>query len=102
MFNINDLVTGKNRSYKRSIYRYIGPHEDSPETMGYYQFVTLGNTTVKQWKDRGADPKQYTFPRDHDEFRLATPEEIEESDNVVTEYAVRSLLHKLKVISLDY
>jgi hypothetical protein len=101
MFKVGDLVTGVDRSYKRSIYKYVKSVETFPEEYGWYEFVSLNGNVVQMWKDRGADATQYLFLRLNDEFRLATPAEINSSNTDVTRYAVRSLLMKLGVLYFE-
>jgi hypothetical protein len=97
MFEPGDLVTGKDRSYKRSIYKILSSTEDPDIVL--VEFQSLGYKNVQMWKDNGASQSSYQFFREYSEFRLATRQEIDESSNTKTQYALIRLLKKLGMVT---
>ena len=65
MFNIGDIIIGKDRSYERSLYEVRDTHEDGMATL---KFICLGGRL-------GRDSEPY-MDRPMSEFELATPQEI--------------------------
>lgn len=98
-YNRGDLVTGKDRSYKRSIYKYIGPSVDP--LYGEFEFVTLGENTAEQYMrgHRFTDKSAITFRRLFAEFRKATPKEIKKSNQTRARYLLRFLLFRLGILA---
>jgi hypothetical protein len=94
-FKLGDLVTGKDRSYRRSIYKMVGLSTD-PE-QGMFEFQSLGNQVVDAFKNQGSPTTMYIFLRRYDEFRHATDEEIRSSDKVRAKYRLIYLLGSLKL-----
>jgi len=91
MFNIGDLVTGKARSFERSIYRFVLPIDD---LIGDYEIVSC------KWQtDFERFQKRYT--REHHEFRLATKMETLTS-STKSHHRLFDLLADLKIIRIEY
>lgn len=100
-FAINDLVTGKDKSYLRSVYKYIG-HTDDPES-GIFELVTYKRQCVDYFRHAKARSTVYTFKRRYDEFVLASSEEIAKSNKTRATYMLCYVLDKLGVGSAhDY
>lgn len=81
-----NLITGIDRSYVRSIYRFVNyfvPHPDDigglfqpkPEIFGFLEFISLDGFTLSDESQKECRPSL----RPMNEFRLATKEEIEQS-----------------------
>jgi hypothetical protein len=94
-FDVGDLVTGKDRSYKRSIYKMVSTTENP--IMGLFEFQSLGDSVVEMYKDKGVSKSQYTFPREYADFRPATRKELTESNRVQVVYRLLRLLKKLGI-----
>ena len=92
-FKPGDLVTGKDRSYKRSIYKMLEETEN-PE-VGLFEYQSLGFDVVQSWKDNKARISQYQVLRTYDEFRFANDEELKDSKSAKVNYSLRRLLIKL-------
>ena len=96
-FKIGDLVTGIDRSYKRSIYKMLSSTEDPDR--GLFEFQSLGADVVQRWKDSHSSISQYQMTRKYKDFRLATVDELNESTRAQSRYALQKLLHKLEVLT---
>lgn len=66
MFNVGDIITGKDRSYKRSLYRIL---ELMPDNYARLQFLCLGGRLGRQHEQ---------MRRPLHEFRIADKLEIKE------------------------
>jgi hypothetical protein len=92
-FKKGALVTGKNRSYKRSIYKFIKPTAD-PD-IGIFEFISLNGQTRKDHQRMAKQPvSAYKMPRDYAEFRLATWFEVK-SSTTKTHHKLMSVLRRL-------
>lgn len=94
-FNRGDLVTGLDRSYKRSIYKFLSSTEN-PE-FGLFEFQSLNGNTVVMYKMQGFKQSKFEGVRAYSEFRLAEPFEALENNRLIARDCVRSLLKKLGV-----
>jgi len=74
-YKVGDLVTGVDRRYKRSIYRYTGP-DPMIRGVGRLDFVSFDG-----FKAETGERLPFRFRRAKlHEFRLATPEEVSASE----------------------
>ena len=94
-FSPGDFVTGKDRSYRRSIYKMLSTTEN-PE-LGLFEFQSLDKDVVERWKDRGAHVNQYQMVRLYNEYRHATKKELKASDDARMNYFLLRLLCKLGI-----
>lgn len=94
-FERGNLVTGVDRSYKRSIYKFISDTESSE--CGVFEFQTLANDSIMMYKMRGYTSSKMQKVRRYDEFRLAEPLEVLESNKLMARDSLRYLLKKLGV-----
>ncbi len=94
-FDIGDLVIGKDRSYSRSVYKYIS--ETESEILGLFEFQQLKHDVVDRYRDIGVASTMYTFVRRYAEFKLASVEEIDVMRGARYRYCVFRLLGKLGV-----
>jgi hypothetical protein len=99
-FKIGAMVTGTDRSYKRSIYKFMAATEDSE--YGVFEFQSLGWDVIQRWLDVGANVTQYQMLRRYDEFRLAKRNEIKESKDAKAKYSLRRVLDKLNIYANHY
>jgi hypothetical protein len=95
-FKVGDLVTGKNRSYHRSVYKVIGPG-GSPKYL-LLEFVSLGHDVVMNYKRRNAPLGMYQTFRQHARFRKVTKKERKESNKTTARWY---LLEILKLLGLN-
>jgi hypothetical protein len=98
-FKVGDLVTGKDRSFKRSIYKLIGISDENlknPE-FGMFEFQSLGDDVVERWKEQGARVSNYQFIRKFSEFRLATRGEKKEGAKARGMYYLMKMLQRLGI-----
>ena len=95
-FKPGDLVTGKDRSYKRSIYKMLSTSEN-PET-GLFEFQSLGPYCVDRYIDMGSKSVQYQFIREYAEFRLANRQEIAVSNRTRSQYRMLKFLERLGIL----
>lgn len=93
-FKIGALVTGVDRSYQRSIYKFLSAKD---KERGLFEFQSLGTDCILRWKDQGASILQYQLLRRYEEFRLATRKEIKKSEGTKATYRLRKLLKLLKI-----
>lgn len=94
-FKVGDLVTGKDRSYRRSIYKFLSSTESA--NIGLFEFQSLRSDVVERWKDRGAPSHLYRMNREYSEFRKATPGEVLESDKARAMYYMLKVLRHLSL-----
>ena len=94
-FRLGDLVTGRDRSYRRSIYKVIGRGVDAKHLL--LEFVSLKDDTIDRWLDSKAPVDMYQSMRKHSEFRKANRKEIKESRLVIALYRLHRLLRKLGI-----
>jgi len=93
-FKVGALVTGVDRSYQRSIYKFLSAKD---KEWGLFEFQSLGADCVLRWKDQGASVLQYQLLRRYEEFRLATRKEIKKSEGTKVTYRLRKLLRLLGI-----
>ena len=92
-FKVGELITGRDRSYKRSIYKVLS--KTSNPRILLLEFVSLGEDVIEMWKDRKANPFHYRCERKATDFRKATRKEIRESNRTRGIYQLRKILRKL-------
>lgn len=93
-FKVGDLVTGKNRSYRRSIYKLVRADDNSVGTYGIVSFNGQTQFTSGQ-----------TGRRYHSEFRLASAFEVKISASDLAERAfdkLKFVLDRLNVYKLRF
>jgi hypothetical protein len=101
MFKLGDLVTGKDRSYERSIYKLVAQHNDNT---GIYEIVSFKGRTneliVSELLAKGVSQSDINSVtqhlRNHSEFRLATWLEIKRS-STNSHHVLMAFLWKLDV-----
>lgn len=94
-FKIGALVTGIDRSFKRSVYKLIA--RSSQADIGLFEFQSLGRDVVERWKDGHASTASYQGYRRYNEFRLATKKELLESYKARSTYMLIKMLRRLRV-----
>ena len=94
-FKVGDLVTGIDRSYKRSVYKFISTTES--DNIGIFEFQSLNGSVVDSYKDSKAPRHTYEFSRLYSEFRLANRDELNENDKYRSSYKLLKLLRLLKI-----
>ena len=73
MFEVGTLVTGKVRTYERSIYRVA---DCMDARRGKFEFIALSGRTQAILRQCGYKEEQFFSERLYSEFRVATPLEI--------------------------
>jgi hypothetical protein len=90
------------RSYRRSIYKVIGPSPTKNPQSLMLEFVSLGADVIERWKDSNAPLDMYQMERKRSEFRRATNNELRESNKARVIYLLRRLLTKLSLQNTNF